>query len=192
MTKIQLITEQSALGKAINANAKSAKKVDETWQVLALSAIAVFGGDGTEECKGTGNVFYINLVYKSLGKGARHQAMTGWLLAFGGVKANTGENKAETPFIKDANKKVDFEKASATPWYEFAPSKKPDEVLDYFSLLMKVVKRSAKEDQTVKGGELRSEVAALLKKYAEEHGESAEGIPSVTSEGDDESEPALM
>ena len=87
MTKetVKLITDQAELAKEIKSLAGRAKKLDRDFQVAALSAISIFNVHG--------NVFYINAVYNALGKGARHVAMTAWLLAFGGVQANESEGK---------------------------------------------------------------------------------------------------
>lgn len=158
MSKLQLITDLTKLASAIQANAKAHQRVDQTWQVLAVSAIHAFAEHG--------NVFYINKVYAAMGKGARHAAMTAFFLAYGGVKANTGENKGETPFIKDADKKPDLEGCEETMWYEMAPSAKPDEVVDYFALIMKALKKSPKEGQTTAHSDFREQVQKLATEYA--------------------------
>jgi hypothetical protein len=162
--KLELI-EEAKLGAAIEANQKAHKKVDMQWQVLACSAIAAFAAHG--------NVFYINKVYSSMGKGARHTAMTQFMLAFGGVKANVGENKAVTPFVKDADKKVNMADAMSTMWFDMAPSPKPDEVLDYLALILKVAKKSPKEGQDVKHDKFREAVMALAAEF--EGQEDSEG-----------------
>lgn len=174
MSKLQLITDLPKLAAAITANQKAHQKVDGTWQVLAVSAIAAFAAHG--------NVFYINKVYGCMGKGARHAAMTAFFLAFGGVKANTGENKAETPFLKDADKKPDLEGAEGTMWYEMAPSKAPDEVVDYYALILKVLKKSPKEGQTTAHSDFREAVQKLAAEYATQ----IEGAdPSTEVDGDE-------
>ena len=155
---IKLITDQAELAKEIKSLAGRAKKLDRDFQVAALSAIGVF--------KEHGNVFYINAVYNALGKGARHVAMTAWLLAFGGVQANESEGKDVTPFIKDKNKQVDMEEAARTPWYDMKPSKKPDEVVDLLKLTLAVIKRASGEGKQVAHAAMLTELQALAEKYA--------------------------
>lgn len=177
MSKLQLITDLTKLAAAIQANQKAHQKVDATWQVLAVSAIDAFAKHG--------NVFYINKVYGCMGKGARHAAMTAFFIAFGGVTANTGENKSETPFIKDANKKPDLEGAEGTMWYDMAPSQKPDEIVDYYALIMKVLQKSPKEGQTTAHSDFREAVQKMASEYAA----TQEGAAPVMS--DAEAETAL-
>ena len=184
MSKLQLITDLSKLSAAIAANQKAHQKVDATWQVLAVSAIHAFAEHG--------NVFYINKVYGSMGKGARHRAMTEFFLAFGGVKANTGENKAETPFIKDVDKKPDLEGAEGTMWYEMAASPAPDEVVDYYALIMKAVKKAPKEGQTTAHSDFREKVLKLAEEYlaasASEEG-AADADAALAGVGEEPAQP---
>ena len=167
MTKetVKLITDQAELAKEIKSLAGRAKKLDRDFQVAALSAISIFNVHG--------NVFYINAVYNALGKGARHVAMTAWLTAFGGVSANEGEGKDQTPFVKDKNKQVDMEEAAKTPWYDMKPSKKPDEVVDLLKLTLAVIKKASGEGKTIAHGAMLTELQALAEKYASE-GETAD------------------
>lgn len=162
---MKLITDQTELAKEIRSLAGRAAKLDKDFQVAALSAIAVF--------KEHGNVFYINAVYNALGKGARHVAMTAWLTAFGGVSANEGEGKDQTPFVKDKNKQVDIDSGAKTPWYLMKPSKKPDEVVDLLKLTLAVIKKASGEGKTLAHGAMLTELQALAEKYASE-GETAD------------------
>jgi len=164
---LKLITNQDELAKEIKSLAGRAKKLDHDFQVAALSAISIFNVHG--------NVFYINAVYNALGKGARHVAMTAWLTAFGGVSANEGDGKDQTPFVKDKNKQVDMDGGAKTPWYTMKPSKKPDEVLDLLALTLALIKKAAKpkEGQELAHAEMLPELQALAEKYASE-GETAD------------------
>lgn len=165
-----IIADLTVLATAIKAQAKAHKKVDVQWQLLALSAIAAFDKHG--------NVFYINEVYKNLGKGARHVAMTAYFTSFGGVSANEGENKDQTPFIKDGEKKVDMAQAAATNWFDMKPSAKPDQEVDYLALALKLVKRSPKEGQASVHSELRLRLSETIQQYADAVGETVEGLPT--------------
>jgi hypothetical protein len=172
---IDLITDLPQLATAIKAATKAHAKVDAQWHVLACSAIKAFADHG--------NVFYVNNVYAGLGKGARHKAMTTFFLAFGGVSANEGENKDKTPFIKDQAKKPDLDTAMRTPWYTMAASPKPDEVVDYLKLALKLVSKAPKEGQETAHGELRAILGEAIRKYADANGIEGVDVPEVTTEG---------
>lgn len=165
-----LIENTAELAKFIDGIKSRAKRLDGDIQTAALSAIAHFN-----KC---GDVGFINRLYLSLGKGARHVALTAWLLEFGGVQANDGEGKDTKPFLKDANKKVDLEAGDKTPWFEMKPSQKPDEVVDVLKLTLALIKRVSKpkEGQEVAHAEMISDLQALAEKYtpAEEVQEASE------------------
>jgi hypothetical protein len=156
--QMELIADQTELKAAITAHGNKRKGIDRETQRLALSAIAVFNQHG--------NVFYVNHLYANMGKGARHVALTSWLLEFGGVKANDGEGKKETPFVKDGDKKVDMVGAAKKPWYECAPSKAPDEVVDLLKLTLAVIKKASGEGKTITNGAMLTELQALAEKFA--------------------------
>lgn len=172
-----IITDLSVLATAIKAQSKAHKRVDAQWQVLALSAVAAFAAHG--------NVFYVNEVYKSLGKGARHVAMTAYFTGFGGVKANDGENKETTPFVKDQTKQADMIGAAETSWFDMKPSTKPDQEIDYLALALRLVKRSPKDGQETKHGDLRMRLSEVVQQYAEANGETVEGLPSFGPDADE-------
>ena len=176
--KTKLITDQKALGAAIVSIKTRSAKLDSDIHVAALSSIAHFNS--------CGDVGFINRLFLALGKGARHVAMIEWLTQFGGVTANEGESKDTTPFVKDKNKVVDMEGGDAMPWYDCKPSPKPDQVLDYLALLMKVVTKKAKDDQEVKNAILVGRVQAVLKAYEEEleANSSPEGIDETLNKVD--------
>lgn len=158
--KITMIDDQKKLGEFIDGIKKRGAVLDRDIHVAALSAAAVFGQHG--------NVFYINHLYASLGKGARHVAMTAWLLAYAGVQANEGENKDTTPFVKDANKQVDLVGGTDMPWYDMKASAKPDEVLDVLKLTLAIIKRAKnpKDGQQLAHAEMISGLEALAEQFA--------------------------
>lgn len=177
--KTTIITDIKKLGAAIDSIKKRSSILDKDIQTAAVSAVDHFG-----RC---GDVGYINRLYLALGKGARHAAYIEWITQFGGVMANEGEGKATTPFIKDKNKTVDLEGGDALPWYECKPSPKPDEVMDYYSLFMKIVTKKAKAGQEVKNAALMQRVADTLKAYDDEvkANASPEGIDETVTETED-------
>ena len=163
-----IIQDGTKLHKAIKDLGVARQKLDDQVQHLALSAIWHFGVRADAEGRLIGDVGFINRLYLSLGKGARHVAFTEWVTKFGGVSANTGAGKAETPFLKDKNKVVDMEGGTKVKWYDMKPSKAPDEVLDFYAVLMKVCAKEPKEGQQVKGVELVEQVKALIQKSIED------------------------
>jgi HrpA-like RNA helicase len=165
MTKVQavaIIESGDVLNKEIKSIGLAAGKLDDRIQAAGLSAIWHFGVRTNAAGELIGDVGFINRLYKSLGKGARHVAFTEWVTKFGGVSANTGADKKDNPFIKDANKSVDIQGAQELPWFDCKPSKAPDEVLDYYGLLMKALAKKAKEGQTVKHAALADKVRKLI------------------------------
>jgi hypothetical protein len=156
---VEYITDMKKLDAAIKAFGKKAAALDKEAQFIGLSALNAFQEHG--------NVFYINRLYLALGKGARHTAMTAWLLAYGGVKANTAEGKDMTPFVKDKDAVIDMESAAQNPWYDFKPSAKPDEVLDFYKLALALAKKKPKDGQEVAHEALHQQIAALIKNYEE-------------------------
>lgn len=166
--ELTLIVDQAELKTAITAHGKKRAGMDRETQRLALSAISVFQQHG--------NVFYINHLYANMGKGARHVALTAWLLEFGGVKANTAEGKTTTPFVKDGDKSVDMIGAAKTPWYDMKPSQAPDQVVDLLKLTLAVIKKAQGEGKQLVHGAMLTELTALAEKYApeEEVAEAAE------------------
>lgn len=167
MTKIALITDDTKLRAAIDGIKKRGKVLDHDIQVAGVSAIDAFAKHG--------NVFYVNALYKALSKGARHTAFTAWMFEFGGVSANTGDNKEETPFVKDANKTANVEGAMATVWTSFKPSASPDEVLDVLALVQRVIAKASKpkDGQEVKHSELLEALQALVAPLVLEETEEA-------------------
>lgn len=163
---VAIIVGAANIAKLIDSIKRSGKKLDADIHQAAVSAAAHFLGDkatgGTNE---GGDVFQLNSLFKAMPKGARHVALTAWFTTFAGVKANEEANKAETPFVKDANKTVDVAGGMTSPWFDMKPSKKPDEVVDIYSLLMAVLKKATKEDATIEG----SELIEPLKEFMEAH-----------------------
>lgn len=150
--------------KQLTADIKSikgrAKTLDTDIQSAALRAIMV-----ADKEQGTGNLHFVNALYKALGKGARHVALTSWFISFGGLKANTSASKEDTPFVHDKDKKPDHVEAAANPWFDMAPSKKPDEVFDVLALAMALVKKKPKEGQESAHMALRDQMVKLIDGY---------------------------
>lgn len=160
--KLTLIVDLVKLGAAIKAHGVKRAKIDDETQLLAMSAINAVNEHG--------NIHYVNALYLSMGKGARHAALTAWLLAFGGVSANTGKDKGEKPFVFDKGKEVDLVGGEAEPWFEFKVSPEPDAVLDVAKLVAAVIKKASapKDGQTVAHADLIDGLRGLLEGIKED------------------------
>ena len=165
---MELIKDGATLLATIKSLAGRAKKLDNDFQTAILSAVWHFGVRTNEAGELIGDVGFINRTYLALGKGARHVAMTEWLLQFGGVMANEGEGKGVTPFIKDKSKQVDMDGGAKTPWFNMKPSKKPDEVVDLLKLALAAIKKAQGEGKVVAHAAMLPELQALCEKYASE------------------------
>jgi hypothetical protein len=163
---MEIIKDGKALDTLITSIKGRAAKLDKDIQHAALSAIWHFGVRTNDKGELIGDVGFINRLYLSLGKGARHVALTEWLLHFGGVEANTGQNKDTTPFIKCKGKAVDLEGGTKTPWYDMKPSKAPDQVVDMLKVVLAAIKKGQGGDKQIEHGEILAELQAIAEKYA--------------------------
>lgn len=171
---VVMIEDGAALDKYISSISRAGKKLDEQIHIAAMSAIWHFGVRKNAQGELIGDVGYINRLYLALGKGARHAALTEWFTRFGGVSANHDKkNNKQNPFVKDKGKVVDIEGAKAMPWYECKPSKAPDEVLDYYALILRAVNKQPKDGQSVKGADFAAKISKLL---AEELPDEAQAV----------------
>jgi hypothetical protein len=134
--------------------------IDKDVQDAALRAIQI-----ADRKEGTGNLHFVNALYKALGKGARHVALTAWYQAFGGLKANTAASKDDTPFVHNNDKLMDLVGGQATPWYDMKPSQKPDEVFDFLALTLAVMKKKPKEGQESAHMALRDKLTGVVEEY---------------------------
>jgi hypothetical protein len=115
------------------------------------------------------DVRMVNTLYKAMPRGTKTSSMSQWLLTFGGVKANTGKNKNDMPFLmlKDAAGNRVFPNipdATETPWYELGVEKEPDEVLDIMALVKAVLRKAEKAAESgtqLKNGEMLATLRRL-------------------------------
>jgi hypothetical protein len=109
------------------------KKLDKDIQDAALGCIA--------HIEANGDVRLFNRLYLAMPKGSRKTALTNWALAFGKVDANAGDNKKEAPFIYSKDKVTKLAEATLNPWYDFAPDKSPDEIVDIMAMLNSLLRK---------------------------------------------------
>ncbi|WWO60223.1 hypothetical protein [Xanthomonas phage SB3] len=97
-------------------------------------------------------VSLVNKLYNALSKGARHAAMTEWLISFCPVVANTDDStKKERPFVFNEEKCKAGEElvalagqASGMPWYEMKKSPAPDDVFDVKAAILALIRKAGK------------------------------------------------
>lgn len=150
---MKLIEDSGKITAAINAIAKSGNKLDLDIQLVGLSVL--------NHAELHGDVTLINKLYLALPRGTRKTAMTQWLVAFGKVVANTGDNKKEAPFSYDKTKATDLAGASQTPWFDFAPDKAPDALFDVQAAVASLLRRASKADK-VSDPELIAKLSQLV------------------------------
>ena len=140
-----------AIAAAISANAKAHAEVDAEWHAIGLSVMAHMAEH--RDVSVVNNL--VIPMYMGLGKGARHAAMTEWLLTFLPVVANTDQaTKGTLPFVfsKDKAKiEPDFAMASEKPWYSMQKSPAPDQVFDLNKVVAGLFKKMT---EAAAGGKL--------------------------------------
>lgn len=149
---MKLIEDAGKIAVAIVGIGKAGLKLDNEIQLVGLSVL--------NHAEKHGDVTLINKLYLALPRGARKAAMTQWLVAFGKVAANTGDNKKEAPFVYDKTKTTDLAGASQTPWFDFAPDKAPDACFDIAAAVAALLKRASKAD-SVSDPELLAKLQSL-------------------------------
>lgn len=133
----KLITDKSALTKAIDSIANRAKKLDNDVQLAGLSAIAHLDKHG--------DVTFVNRLYLALGKGTRRRALAEWFMAFAKVTPNqNADTKRDQPFAYDKSKTTRLDGATLEPWFDFAPEPAVDQLFDVRAALHRIVQRASK------------------------------------------------
>ncbi len=152
--------------------AKTGKEADMLWQTVALQIL---------QADPAARSGMANIAYTNMHTGARHEAMTAWLVKFTGLVANTNDDKKTAPFklsrkyIAPEGEEIAavMEEAEGTPWYTMKPSKAPDQVLDIRKLLESVVSKYDRNEgaednkKEVLGADLAGAVRDLLNATAD-------------------------
>ncbi len=86
----------------------------------------------------------VNRLYLALPAGSRKTAFASWLLAYGAVMVNNGENKKERPFLWDKEKETKPEAAAEDMWYNHKPEKPLDEVFDLQKAVRSLLAKAGK------------------------------------------------
>ena len=145
MTK--LITDAAELTKAIDAWTARGTKWVKDGQLLALSAL--------QRLHDHGDIGPANRLQATMPKGTKSGSMAAYLLAFGALSANVGQDKAEKPFLfdkaradKQGGVKADMAGAMACAWETCGKAEQaPDEVFDVAKALDALLARAMKAAQ---------------------------------------------
>lgn len=157
----RIITDTKAVETAIDSIARRSAKLDDDIQIAALSA--------ANHAHLHGDITLINRLYKAMGKGVRHVALTGWMLEFAPVAANTdAASKKDKPFVWMKEKRVTealeahMAKADAADaqWFMFKPSADPDAVFDFKAFIVRTMKKL----DTANVSEEDAELVAMFRK----------------------------
>lgn len=141
--KVQaLITDGKQFAAACASIRKRGAKLDADIQHAALSAIAHNDKEKSKGGIGHGNIGYVNMLFTSMPLGSRKSALTAWLLEFGMLRANDGDNKKEMPFIHDKERETNMVEAAANPWFTFKLDLPPDLEFDVIAALKAVIKKA--------------------------------------------------
>lgn len=129
----------ASFDKECAAMQKAGNSVAQRIQKLAMAAL--------DHLAEHGQVAFVNKLYVSMPNGSRKAALAAWFLQFGRVEASTKEDKKLVPFLYAKHGVNDLDGAAATPWYEAAQEKAPDELFDItkaIAALIAKAKKSAK------------------------------------------------
>lgn len=163
-TKLDL-TKEADINKAITGIETRGAKLDSDIQAVGVAVLTHFGKFN--------DVRLVNRFYRALGKGARHEALSSWLLSYAAVSANADkETKGEKPFVNDKDKTTDPATAATDMWYAHKPSKTPDHVLDLQKAVRAILKKAASSTR-IEHGDL-----AMLKAVALAAGIPESDVPS--------------
>lgn len=97
------------------------------------------------------DVTVVNEFFLSLAKGQRKTALASWLLAYGAVQVNAGENKDTSPFTFDKEKTTDHIGASLDPWTDHKPEKPVDQVFDVQKAVKAMLRRASNATELENG-----------------------------------------
>ena len=171
-------TTAKAIAAAITANAKAHIAVDTDWQAIGLSVMAHI--DNHRDVSVVNNL--VIPMYNGLGKGARHAAMTAWLLKFLPVVANTAAaTKATHPFMfckEKAKQPLDFAGAESEAWWTMKPSPAPDQVFDVRAMFLSIIRKA--NNAAAQGTPMVGDRAALVAAAAA-FGISEADLPPATA-----------
>jgi hypothetical protein len=129
---MNIIKDVTELNKAIDAWGKRGQKWAKDGHELAMSALSRLAEHG--------DIGPVNRLYLAMPKGTKSSAMGEWILAFGRVNANDGENAKTSPFVYAKEKQTDMVAAAKKPWFEFKPEPELIECFDVQAAVLAAIK----------------------------------------------------
>lgn len=176
---MKLLTK-AELPKAIESIQRRGVALDNDIHVAACSALALLADHN--------DTTWVNRLYLALAKGTRKQALTSWLLTYGALIANVGDNKAEQPFSFTKDKPSRLSEGQADPWFDHKPDPKPDEVFDIMAAVQAVLKKAKGTKAELKHAELLAPLAAMVEAGALSSSMVNAASSNSRSEGTDDAE----
>lgn len=149
---LKLITDVKELDKAIVAWGTKGKKWAEEGHMLAMSALTAMSKHN--------DIGPVNRLYLAMPKGTKSSAMVAWLLAYGAIVANEGEDKADKPLKYTKDKEYKLTEAGKDPWFNFKPEPKADEVFDLAKAVEGIIKKA--QGKELVHGELLTGLQGLV------------------------------
>lgn len=180
MKPVTIITDSTALNKAIDAWGKTLSKAMMDGQMLALSALAHL-----EKC---GDIGAVNRLVKAMPKGTKTSSMAAYLLNFGALRApqkDDADYDADRPFVFDKTKKTDVEGAREQHWTEFGSEKPVNQVFDLQAAFKALLKKANGAATIEHGG---ADVAAAMTNLAAALGMESSSVPAKIAGPVDEPE----
>lgn len=112
------------LNKAIDNCIKSMTGIQAKVQTIGVQALM--------HLEKHGDIGPVNRLMVGMPTGMRRQALASWLLSYGALSINTGEDKKTKVFNFDKAKKTNAEGANGDPWYNHLPAQ--NDVSNVFDL----------------------------------------------------------
>jgi hypothetical protein len=162
---MKLLTDVSAINKAIESIAKRGAKLDHDIQVAAVSCL--------NHVNEHGDTTVLDKLVLAMPKGARKSALTEWACAFGNVRMLDRSNQHDQNaieqgrlFAKDKTKTFDLDGAIANMWYDFKPEPDLLTTFDAAKMVQAMVKRynkAVKDGAAIDGiDDAKAQLAALM------------------------------
>lgn len=172
---MKTITEINA---AIALITKSGMKFDNLVQETAVAVVAHFA-----EHKDTG---VVNRLYRAMPKGSRSTALASWMLKFMAIAVNTGDTKADQPFVFAKGRETDVAGAATEMWYNHKPEKPLEEVFDIQKAVRGLLAKAGKAT-TLAHGDHSTLVALAKLAGVPESDVTSKHLkqPAMTSEGEE-------
>lgn len=151
------LANKTDLNKAIDTWGKQGQKWAKMGHTLGMACLHILAAHG--------DIGPANRLYMAMPKGTKSSAMAEWLLTFGKLAPNDGDDKKAKPFVYAKDKTMNLTDAEKKPWYEFKPEPTVLECFDVQAAIrafIKATEAKAAKAQTSTGLALLEQVKGLL------------------------------